>query len=229
MFDGIGERAGAVAQSRLLGAGQARRQSSGRTICVSSPRTTATRSIAGRRCRRWRRGFSSTTSRRCARAATCRSDAGLLEALGAILADASARARLRRARAHAAGEADIAREIGRDVDPDAIFTARTACVRPSAAHLGEALARALPAARRDRALSSGCRRRRPPRAAQRLPRSHGRGARSSGAIALAAQQYESADNMTDRMAALQHALALRRPRAARPRSTISTPAMPAIR
>ena len=38
------------------------------------------------------------------------------------------------------GEADIAREIGRDVDPDAIFAARTALRAAIGEHLGAALA-----------------------------------------------------------------------------------------
>ena len=46
-----------LGQSRLLGADQARRCRSRPRICVSLPRTIATLSTAGRRCRRWRWRF----------------------------------------------------------------------------------------------------------------------------------------------------------------------------
>jgi aminopeptidase N len=99
------------------------------------------------------------------------------------------------------GESDIAREIGHDVDPDAIFAARAALrglignnlraplldhyhrlcesgpYRPDAASAGR------------RALRNTC--------LDLLAATHSR-----DAIALAAQQYHAADNMTDRMAAL---------------------------
>ena len=55
VFTGVAERAGAVAQPRLLGADQARSPTFAPTTCASSPRTTAIRSTAGRRCSRWRR------------------------------------------------------------------------------------------------------------------------------------------------------------------------------
>ena len=98
-------------------------------------------------------------------------------------------------------EADIAREIGRDVDPDAVFAARTAL----RAALGEHLASLL--FDHYRRLSEGGPYR--PDAA-----SAGRRAlrnicldllvatRRPEAISIAARQYELADNMTDRMAAL---------------------------
>ena len=60
---------GAVAQPRLLGAGEAHRQPHGRRPDAGSPRTTAIRSTAGRRCRRWRRACWSAMSRCSAPAA----------------------------------------------------------------------------------------------------------------------------------------------------------------
>ena len=55
-----------------------------------------------------------------------RHDRGLLDALGAILADAALEPAFVALALTLPGEADIAREIGRDVDPDAIFAARAA-------------------------------------------------------------------------------------------------------
>jgi aminopeptidase N len=99
------------------------------------------------------------------------------------------------------GEADIAREVGRDVDPDAVFAARTAL----RAVLGEHLAGPLfehyrrlseSGPYRPDAASAGRRALRNTcldlLVATRLPE----------AISIAARQYEAADNMTDRMAAL---------------------------
>ncbi len=99
------------------------------------------------------------------------------------------------------GEADIAREIARDVDPDAIFTARSALRE----QIGQQLAGALQDRYRSLADTGPYR-----------PDSAGAGrralrntclelmvaARTPGAIELAAQQYRDADNMTDRVAAL---------------------------
>jgi len=130
-----------------------------------------------------------------------RQDAGLIDALGAVLADGALEPAFVALMLSLPGEADIAREIGRDVDPDAIFAARSA-LRKS---LGEQLA--APLFDHYRRLSES----RPysPDAA-----SAGRRAlrnicldllvatRRPDAIALAARQYQAADNMTDRMAAL---------------------------
>src|SRR5581483_1325451 len=99
------------------------------------------------------------------------------------------------------GEADIAREVGRDVDPDAIFRARTALRALIGLHLNKTLS-----ATYERLSGGG---------------SYSPDAASAGrrtlknvcldllaateevhAIRLAAQQYREADNMTDRMAAL---------------------------
>ena len=53
-------------------------------------------------------------------------DEGLLDALAAILADKALEPAFVAEALSPPSEADIAREIGRDVDPDAIFRARTA-------------------------------------------------------------------------------------------------------
>src|SRR5205807_3578531 len=68
-----------------------------------------------------------------------RTDRGLLHALGAILDDTLENAFVALALT-LPGEADLAREIGRDVDPDAIFAARTALRAEIGRHLAGALA-----------------------------------------------------------------------------------------
>ena len=55
-----------------------------------------------------------------------REDTGLLNALAAILADATLEPAFVALALSLPGEADIAREIGRDIDPNAILAARTA-------------------------------------------------------------------------------------------------------
>ena len=130
-----------------------------------------------------------------------RSDEGLLDALAAILADETLEPAFVSLALTLPSEADIAREIARDVDPDAIFAARSA-LRDAA---GQHLARALQD--RYQRLTDG---------SPYRPDAAGAGrralrntcldlmvaARANGAIALAAKQYRDADNMTDRMAAL---------------------------
>ncbi len=68
-----------------------------------------------------------------------RSDDGLLDALAAILADTSLEPAFVSLALTLPSEADIAREIARDVDPDAIFTARTALREAAGQHLAAAL------------------------------------------------------------------------------------------
>jgi aminopeptidase N len=98
-------------------------------------------------------------------------------------------------------EADIARDIGRDVDPDAIFTARSALRRAIGQQLGtdlEATYRRMidhgpyrpdAASAGRRALKNAC--------LDLLVST-----REAQAIRLVQMQYERADNMSDRMAAL---------------------------
>ena len=130
-----------------------------------------------------------------------RNDAGLLEAFAAILADPALESAFVALALTPPGETDIAREIGRDVDPDAIFSARLA-LRIST---GERLEGELNARYRALAGSGPYR-----------PDAEGAGRRAlrnvcldflvaagrPAATALALQQYQSADNMTDRIAAL---------------------------
>lgn len=99
------------------------------------------------------------------------------------------------------GEGDIAREIGRDIDPDAIFRAR-ASLR---AQIGERLGPALTKTYDDMTVSgayspdsTNAGRRALRNVALDLLAATGR----PTAIARAARQYAAADNMTDRMAAL---------------------------
>jgi aminopeptidase N len=128
-------------------------------------------------------------------------DEGLLDALAAILSDEALEPAFIAEALTPPSEADIAREIGRDVDPDAIFRAR--------AHLRALIGLHLNAAMTSTYRRLDTRERYSPDAA-----SAGRRAlknvcldllaatQESHAIQLAAKQYQAADNMTDRMAAL---------------------------
>jgi aminopeptidase N len=128
-------------------------------------------------------------------------DDGLIEALGAILADPGLEPAFIAEALTPPSEADIAREIGRDVDPDAIYRARAglqALIGLSLnADLGEAYRRlAGTGPYSPDAVSAGRRALR--NVALDLMAATG----EPHIIALAAEQYRSADNMTDRMAAL---------------------------
>ncbi|HEV3373017.1 MAG TPA: aminopeptidase N [Xanthobacteraceae bacterium] len=132
---------------------------------------------------------------------TARNDPGLLAALGAILADARLEPEFVAQVLTPPGETDIAREIGRDIDPDAIFAARSALRAAIGAHLARELSD------RYRRLGDG---------SPYRPDAAGAGRRAlrnvcldllvasqhSDAVALAVAQYQAADNMTDRLAAL---------------------------
>jgi aminopeptidase N len=132
-----------------------------------------------------------------------RIDDGLMSALGAMLADSDKHEPAFIALTLAPpSEADIAREVGRDVDPDAVFAAR----RVLRAAIGETHGAALTQTY-DRMISTG----------PYSPDAQSAGRRSlknvcldllattvtEGASARARKQYASADNMTDRMAALE--------------------------
>jgi aminopeptidase N len=130
-----------------------------------------------------------------------RSDHGLLEALTAIIADRSLEPAFVALALAMPSETDIARDIGRDVDPDTIFSARFALRAEIGRQLAPALARTyetmlVPGPYRPDAESSG---RRSLRNAclDLLVTAH-----DDGAITRAMLQYEGSDNMTDRMAAL---------------------------
>jgi aminopeptidase N len=133
---------------------------------------------------------------------TPRSDDELIDALAGVLGNGSLEPAFIALTLTPPSEADIAREIGCDVDPDAIYRAR----RAWRAAIGERLQPALTEAYRRLSTSTPYR-----------PDAAGAGRRAlknlcldllaatgaAGAIALALSQYQSADNMTDRMAALE--------------------------
>jgi aminopeptidase N len=133
--------------------------------------------------------------------ALARSDDGLMAALGAILNGDKLEPAFIALNLAPPSEADIAREIGRDVDPDAVFAAR----RKLRAAIGTQQAAAL-SRTYERMISRG----------PYSPDAQSAGRRSlknvcldlmaitgdGAAIARALAQYSGADNMTDRMAAL---------------------------
>jgi aminopeptidase N len=139
-----------------------------------------------------------------------RFDQGLMEALGAILKDAALEPAFIALTLSPPSEADIAREIGSDVDPDAVYAARrklrTAIGQEHGAILAEIYARMMsPGAYRPDAQSAGR------RALKNACLDLLALTESDAAIARAFDQYRSADNMTDRMAALETLAAHNRP------------------
>ena len=130
-----------------------------------------------------------------------RRDDGLLAALAAVLEDRTLEPAFVAQAITLPSEADIAREIGREVDPDAIFRARAELRALIGRELGGRLRQT-----RERmtlhgpyspdAASAG--RRALKNACLDLLAATG----DSAALAQAARQYDTADNMTDRMAAL---------------------------
>ena len=130
-----------------------------------------------------------------------RADDNLIAALAAILDDAGLEPAFMALALVPPGEGDIAREIGRDIDPDAVFQARRTLRTGIGNKLGPALAAiydcmAVPGPYLPEAASAGRRSLR--NVALDLMASAG----APQAIARALRQYEAADNMTDRMAAL---------------------------
>jgi aminopeptidase N len=133
--------------------------------------------------------------------ATARNDPGLLAALGAILADARLEPEFVAQVLTPPGETDIAREIGRDIDPDAIFAARCALRAAIGAHLARELSdryRGLGDGSPYRPDAAGAGR----RALRNVCLDLLVAAQQGDAVALAVAQYQAADNMTDRLAAL---------------------------
>jgi aminopeptidase N len=134
--------------------------------------------------------------------APLRQDPGLMDALGAILVDQKLEPAFVALTLMPPSDADIAREIGRDVDPDAVFSAR----RNLRAAIGERHAAALADTYRRMTKSDPYR-----PDAQSVGRRALKNAcldflamtRRDDAIARAFVQYRNADNMTDRMAALE--------------------------
>jgi aminopeptidase N len=130
-----------------------------------------------------------------------RADDALLTAMAAILDDARLEPAFVALALTPPGEGDMAREIGRDIDPDAIYRARAALRIAIGDRLGAALAKvydrmATPGPYSPDAASAGRRALR--NIALDLLAANGR----PEGIARAAAQYHAADNMTDRMAAL---------------------------
>ncbi|MGZ3357738.1 MAG: aminopeptidase N [Xanthobacteraceae bacterium] len=130
-----------------------------------------------------------------------RRDSGLLDALGATLDDGTLEPAFIALALTPPGESDLAREIGRDVDPDAIFAARFALQAEMGKHLAGSLFdhyRRLSESRPYTPDAAGAGR----RALRNTCLSLLVATRRGDAISLAARQYQDADNMTDRMAAL---------------------------
>ena len=133
----------------------------------------------------------------------------LLAAMAAILDDATLEPAFVALALTPPGEGDVAREIGRDIDPDAIYRARAALRADIGEHLGDALAKVY-----DRMATSGPYSPDAASAGRRALRNSALDLMAASgapqAIARAARQYDAADNMTDRMAALatlsQHAV-----------------------
>jgi aminopeptidase N len=129
-----------------------------------------------------------------------RDDEGLLTALAALLNDSELEPAYVALMLTMPSEADIARDIGRDVDPDAIFAARTRLRAAIGSRLGPALRETYRRLQDDGAYS--------PDAASAGRRALKNvcldllAAAGVSAIALAARQYHQATNMTDRTAAL---------------------------
>ena len=133
---------------------------------------------------------------------SAREDDGLIAALGAILADRKLEPAFIALALAPPSEADVAREIGRDVDPDAIFAARKQLRASIGERLGAALADTYARMVSTAPYRPDADRRRPALAQEHLPRfARGDGARRRHRAAVS--QYDNADNMTDRMAALE--------------------------
>ena len=128
-------------------------------------------------------------------------DDKLIAAMAAILDDAKLEPAFVALALAPPGEGDIAREIGKDIDPDAIFQARQALRAAIGSQLGPALTAAYNRMAITGPYSPDAR-----AAGRRTLRNAAldllAAADAPGSIARAARQYDDADNMTDRMAAL---------------------------
>ena len=130
-----------------------------------------------------------------------RTDEKLIAAMAAILDDGKLEPAFIALALVPPGEGDIAREIGKDIDPDAIFGARKALRAVIGDRLGAALAAAY-----ERLTITGPYSPAAKDAGKRVLRNVAldllAATAKPDAIARAARQYDTADNMTDRMAAL---------------------------
>jgi aminopeptidase N len=134
--------------------------------------------------------------------AATREDAGLMAALGTILADAKLEPAFIALTLTPPSEPDIAREIGRDVDPEANFAARRRLRASIGGQLGAALTDTYrrmitPGPYRPDSASAGR------RALKNVCLDLLAATQDSQAIALTLAQYYGADNMTDHIAALE--------------------------
>ena len=130
-----------------------------------------------------------------------RTDDNLIAALAAILDDPKLEPAFIALALAPPGEGDVAREIGRDIDPDAIHLARNALRAEIGDKLGPALVKtyyrmAVPGPYSPDAASAGH------RALRNVALDLLAATAAPAAIERAAKQYGAADNMTDRMAAL---------------------------
>ena len=130
-----------------------------------------------------------------------RGDDKLMVALASILEDAALEPAFVALALVPPGEGDVAREIGKDIDPDAVFRARKALRIEIGTVLEAALETAyermtVPGGFTPDASSAGR------RALRNVCLDLMAAAGAPAAITRAMRQYEAADNMTDRMAAL---------------------------
>ncbi len=141
------------------------------------------------------------TVTRLGRGEEAREDDGLLAALERMLSDPSLEPAFVAEVLQPPGEADIAREIGQNVDPDAVYRARAGL----RALIGRRLAGVLRGTF-DRLAPDGPYRPDPASAGRRALRHVAvdllMAAAEPGALEQATELYRSADNMTDRMGAL---------------------------
>jgi aminopeptidase N len=139
-----------------------------------------------------------------------RLDQGLIDALGAILEDAALEPAFVALTLSPPSEADLAREIGSDVDPDAVYAARRNLRAAIGKQRGSLLADIY-----TRMLTTGPYRPDAQSAGRRALKNACLDllalTESAAAIARAFDQYRNADNMTDRMAALETLAAHDRP------------------
>jgi aminopeptidase N len=130
-----------------------------------------------------------------------RNDDQLMLALATILEDSALEPAFVALALAPPGEGDIAREIGRDIDPDAIFRARAGLRAAIGEQLGAALTTLC-----DRVAFSGAYSPDAKSAGRRALRNTAidllAATGKPAAIARVSRQYETADNMTDRMSAL---------------------------
>jgi aminopeptidase N len=125
----------------------------------------------------------------------------LIAALGEVLGDDSVEPAFIALALSVPAEADIARELGKDIDPDAVYRARAALRAAIAAQLetklGETYRRMTDTGPYSPNAKSAGR-----RALRNVALDLLAATGSPSAIARAQQQYQTADNMTDRIAAL---------------------------